>query len=146
MVSFTLSSTTNEMILISSPQTFRFWVAIFHLRRPIAFLSLNLYDTPGLVPRMNILFWWPGDFPASYSKKIPRESLYIVIQEVLWSIRESYCAIWSLPLTNVNWHSDPWPTVTSQLITHSTNVMTLIPSMTLTELRVVSMEHLQHDI
>ena len=29
-------------------------------------LSLNLYDTPGLAPRMNVLFWGPGDFPGSY--------------------------------------------------------------------------------
>ena len=30
-------------------------VVIFHLRRPMAFLSLNLYDTPVLAPRMNVL-------------------------------------------------------------------------------------------
>ena len=28
-------------------------------------LSLNLYDTPGLAPRINVLFWGPGDFPVS---------------------------------------------------------------------------------
>ena len=55
----------------------------------------------------------------------------IVIQEVLWSILGSYSAIWSIPLTNVKWHSDPWPTVTSQPIRLSTNFMTLIPSLTL---------------
>ena len=27
---------------------------IFNLRRPMAFLSLRLYDTPGLAPRMNV--------------------------------------------------------------------------------------------
>ena len=52
-------------------------------------------------------------------------------------------AIWSLPLTNVKWLSDPWPTVTSQPIRLSTNFMTLIPSLTFTELWVVSIEHLQ---
>ena len=67
MVNFTLRSTTNQMISISTSQTFRSWVVIFHLRQPMAFLSLNLYDTPGLAPRMNVLFWGPGDFPASYS-------------------------------------------------------------------------------
>ena len=66
MVNFTLPSTTNEMISISTSQTFRSWVVIFHLRRPMAFLSLNLYDTPGLALRMNVLFWGPGDFPVSY--------------------------------------------------------------------------------
>ena len=56
MVNFTLPSTTSEMISISTSQTFRSWVVIFHHRRPMACLSLNLYDTPGLAPRMNVLF------------------------------------------------------------------------------------------
>ena len=50
-----------------------------------------------------------------------------------WSIWGSYSAIWSIPLTNVKWHSDPWPTVTSQPIRLSTNFMTLIPSLTFTD-------------
>ena len=44
-----------------------------------------------------------------------------------------FVAIWSIPLTNVKWHSDPWPTVTSQPIRLSTNFMTLIPSLTFTD-------------
>ena len=64
-----LRSTTNEMISISTSQTFRSWVVIFNLRQPLVFLSLNLYDTPGLAPRMNVLFWGPGDFPVSYSNR-----------------------------------------------------------------------------
>ena len=64
---------------------------------------------------------------------IPRGTLEIVIQEVVWSIRGSYSAIWSLPVTNVKWHSDPWPTVTSQPIRLSTNFMTLIPNLTFTD-------------
>ena len=78
-----------------------------------------------------------GDFPVSYSKRDT------VIYEFLWSIRESYSAIWSLPLTNVKWHSDPWPTVTAQPIRISTNSMTSITSLTFTEFWLVSMEHLQ---
>ena len=74
---------------------------------------------------------------------IPCGTLEIVIQEVLWSIRGSYWAIWSNPLTNVKWHSDPWPTVTSLPIRLPTNFMTFIPSLTFTELSVVSVEHLQ---
>ena len=31
-------------------------VVTFHLRRPMAFLSLSLYDTPGRAPRMNVFF------------------------------------------------------------------------------------------
>ena len=53
----TSTSTTNEMIPISTSQTSRSWVVMFHLRRPMAFLSLNLYDMPGLVPRMNVFFF-----------------------------------------------------------------------------------------
>ena len=59
------------------------------------------------------------------------------------SYGRSYWAIWSHPLTNVKWHSDLLPTATSQPITLSTNFMTFIPSLTFTELWVVSMEHLQ---
>ena len=55
----------------------------------------------------------------------------------------SYSAIWSIPLTNVKWHSDPWPTVTSQPIRLSTNFMTFIPSLTFTDYEWFSMEHLQ---
>ena len=72
--------------------------------------------------------------------------LEIVIQEVLWSIRGPYLSIWNNPLTNVTykWHSEPWATLASQPTRLSTNFMTLIPSLTFTELWVVSMEHLQH--
>ena len=34
-----------------------------------AFLFLNLYNTPGLAPRMNVLFWGPGDILISYSNR-----------------------------------------------------------------------------
>ena len=108
------------------------WVVIFHLRQPMGFLSLNLYDTPGLAIRMNVLYLGPGDFPVSYSNR-DTGTLEIVFQEVLWSIWGSYSAIWSIPLTNVKWHSDPWPTVTSQPIRLFTNFMTLIPSLTFTD-------------
>ena len=81
--------------------------------------------------------------PFEYSRTGTLGTLKIVIWEVLWSIRGSYSAIWSLPLANVEWHSDPWPTVTSQPIRLSTNLMTFIPSLTFIELWVVSMEHLQ---
>ena len=53
-------------------------------------------------------------FQKASQTGIPRGSLEIVIQELLWSIRGPYSAIWSLPLTNVKWHSDPWPTEISQ--------------------------------
>ena len=64
MVNFTLPFTTNNMNSISTLQTFRSRVVINHLCRPMAFSSLNLYDTPGLAPRMNVLFWGPDNFPV----------------------------------------------------------------------------------
>ena len=58
---------------------------------------------------MSVLFWGSGDSPVNYSNS-----------NISWnawnrhSTRGSYSAIISLPLTNVKWHSDPWPvTVTS---------------------------------
>ena len=35
----------------------------------MACLSLKLYDTPGFAPRMNVLFWGPGDFPSKLLKQ-----------------------------------------------------------------------------
>ena len=99
----------------------------------IFYIELRSKDGPSQLVH-NIIFRQTG---------IPCGTLEIVIQEVLWSIRGSYWAIWSNPLTNVKWHSDPWPTVTSLPIGLSTNFMTFIPSLTFTELWVVSMEHLQ---
>ena len=64
------------MILSSTPQTFR----SIHLRWPMPFLSLNLYDTRELAP-------------YATQTRIPRGMLEIVIQDVLWSTRGSFSAI-----------------------------------------------------
>ena len=40
----------------SISQTFRSWVAIFHLRQPIAFLFHSSYGMPGIALLMNDLF------------------------------------------------------------------------------------------
>ena len=69
MVNFKLPSTTNKTISTSTSQTFHSWVLIFHLRRPMTFLSLNLHDTSGLAPRMNVSFGGPGDLLVSYSNR-----------------------------------------------------------------------------
>ena len=66
-VNFALRFTTNVTISISILQTFRSWVATSHLRPPMAFLSHNSSDTPGLAPLMNVLFWGRCDFPISFS-------------------------------------------------------------------------------
>ena len=46
-VSCALPFTTNVTISTSISQTFRSWVAIFHLRRPMVFLSHSSYRMPG---------------------------------------------------------------------------------------------------
>ena len=56
-------------ISTSISQTFRSWVAIFHLRQPMVFLSHNSYGMPGLAPLMNVLFWGRGDFYLSSSDR-----------------------------------------------------------------------------
>ena len=109
----------------------------------LAYGVLNLYHTPGLAPRMNILFWGPGDFPVSCSNRATFWNAWNRHSGSLRSIRGSYSAIWSMPLTNVKWHSDPWPTMPSHPIRPSIIFTTSIPSLTFTELWVVSMEHLQ---
>ena len=122
-----------EWLNPATSQTFSSWSwgVIYHLRRPMAFSSLNLYDTPWLAPRMNVSFWGPGDFSVTTKTGIPCGTLEIVTQEVLWSVRGFYSAMWCLPLMNVKWHSNPWPAVTSQPIILSTNFITLIPSLTI---------------
>ena len=66
-INFTLPFTTSVTILISILQTFRSWAATSHLRSPMAFLSHNSSDTPGLAPLMNVLFWGRCDFPISFT-------------------------------------------------------------------------------
>ena len=97
------------MISISTSQTFRSWLVIFHLRQPMAFLSLNLCDTPGLAPRMNVWFWRPGDFQESYSNRDTSWSAwnrhsesFMVDKEILFSdmkspSHECYMTFWPLP-------------------------------------------------
>ena len=47
---------TNVTISTSISQTFHSWVAIFHLRQPMVFLSHSSYGMTGLAPLMNVLF------------------------------------------------------------------------------------------
>ena len=97
-------------ISFSTSQIFRSWVAVFQQRPPRASLFRSSYDMPWLAPRTDALSWGQRDFHISFSNgDIRRETLEIVIEEVLWSIRGSYQSIWSFPLTNVKWHSVTWP-------------------------------------
>ena len=68
-VSCKLPSTTNVTISTSISQTFRSWVAIFHLRQPMVFLSHSSYGMPGLAPLMNVLFQGRRDFHLSSSDR-----------------------------------------------------------------------------
>ena len=144
MVNFTLRSTTNEMISISTSQTFRSWVVIFHLRQPMEFLSLNLYDTPGLAPRMHVLYWGSGDFPVhvSYSNRDTSRKAWnrhsesfmvdmgILFSNMMYPSHECKMTFWSL--TN----SD-FPTNQTFHQFHD-----LYTELDLHRLWVVSMEHL----
>ena len=47
---------------------FDFHISNF-LFRPMAILSLSLYETPGIVSIMNVLFWGLDEFAVSYSNK-----------------------------------------------------------------------------
>ena len=104
------------------------------------FLSFGLYDTSGLVPDINVLFWWLGDFLVSYSDR-----------NTLWNTWNRYSGSFiidlaqrSLSLTNVKWHSDHLPViVTSQPIRFFTKLMTSIPCWTFIELQLVYLEHLR---
>ena len=66
-VNFKLPFTTSVAILISILQNFRSRAVTSHLRPPMAFLSQNSSDTPGLAPLMNVLFWGRCDFTVSFS-------------------------------------------------------------------------------
>ena len=96
-------------------------------------LSLCPFDISAGVGAFVIGLSQISSFFSNKDTSWPRGTLEIVIQKVVWLIRGSYSAIWSIPLTNVKWHSDPWPTVTSQPIRLSTNFMTLIPILNLAD-------------
>ena len=103
-------------ISISILQTFRSWVATSHLRPPMAFLSHNSSDTPGL-----FLLWMlysEGGATCQWASRarICQGAFEIVSKEVLWSTRGSCQTIWGPPLPNVTRHSGWWPhTVTPSI-------------------------------
>ena len=110
-------------------------------------LPLNLYDTPGIGPRINILFWGLGDFPLSYPNRNTSwnawNGLFRKFNDRYGDLIQQYEVSLSRKLNNI-WPAETWPvTVTSQPIRLSTNLMTLIPRLTFTELRLVSIDYLQ---
>ena len=136
-VNFTLPFTTSVTILISLLQTFRSWAATSHLRPPMAFLSQNTSDTPGLAPLMNVSFRGRCDFPISFWAGICKGTFEIVSKEVLWSVRGSYQTIWGSPLPNVTRHSGWWPSTVTPSIDQALHqfltlllILTLFPNLT----------------
>ena len=105
-----------------------------------------MYNTPDFAPRISVLFWRPGDCLVSCSN---RDTLLNVRNRLSGSFMVdtgSYSAIWSLPLSNVNFLNDILTLDQLQWVSKRldlTNFMSLIPSLTFTELWVVSIEHLQ---
>ena len=75
-VNFILPFTTSVTILISILQTFRSWAATSYLHPPMAFLSPNSSDMPGLDPLMNALFWGRCDFPISFSGRDMKRNVW----------------------------------------------------------------------
>ena len=59
-VNFTLPFMTNVTISISISQIFRTCIAVYQLRPPMASLFHNLYDMPGLAPRMDVCHTYIG--------------------------------------------------------------------------------------
>ena len=105
-VSCALSFTTNVTISTSISQTFRSWVAIFHL--PCFYLTAHTV-CQGLL--LLWMFYSKGGATFIWAPRtgICDGTFEIVPQEVLWSILGSHQTLWSLPFPNVTWHSGTWP-------------------------------------
>ena len=86
----------------------------FHITN-FPFLSSNIPSTPAYCVYISQLIWYARAcsllecfilrdrwLSGKLLQRILRGMLEIAIQEVLWSIRGPYSAIWSLPLKNVN--------------------------------------------
>ena len=116
-VSCALPYTTNVTISTSISQTFRSWIAIFHLRQSMVFLSHSSYGMPGLAPLMNVLFWGRRDFHLSSSDRDmswniwnrPSES-FMVDMGISSNIMKSsspkcYMTFWDMTIYNdtLNW-------------------------------------------
>ena len=133
-VNFALPFTTNVTISISILQTFRSWVATSHLRPPMAFLSHNSSDTPGLAPLMNVFFLRAMRLSNKLlGQGYVKGTFEIVSKEVLWSVRGSYQTIWGPPLPNVTRHSGWWPNTVTPSIDR-----TLHQFLTITDLDLIT--------
>ena len=96
----------------------------------MACLSLNLYDTPGLAPRMNVLFWGPGDFPVSYSNRDTSRNAW---NRQFYGRYGDLVQQYELSLLRMLNDILILDQVTSQPIRLSTNFTTSIPSLIFTD-------------
>ena len=138
MVNFTLPFKTNEMTSFSISQTFRSWVVIFHLCRPMAFISLSLYDMSGLAPPIDVLFWWQDDISSNtntvWNAWNCHSGRFIVDTGILFSnIKSPSHECWIIFRTLICYSDFP----NDQTFYQFHDLVTFI------KLRVVSMEHLQ---
>ena len=94
----------------------------------------QLIRYPALAPRMNVFFILRV---RRLSGNLLKQGY--LVERLNLSFGKFYgrlgdlFAIWSFPLTNIKWHSDPWPTVTSKPIRLSTHFKTFIPTLTFIE-------------
>ena len=85
-VSCALPVTTNVTISTSVSQIMCYWIAIFHLRQPLSFLSHSLYGMPEFAPLINVLFWGRCDFHICFSGR----------ERLKFSLRKFYDWYWDL--------------------------------------------------
>ena len=120
---------TNATISISISQIFRYWVAIIHLRPPMASFSRSSSDMSRPAPHLYVYFLGQRDFPISFSNRDTSRTLEIVIEKVSWSTRGSFQTIKSSSLKNIKLHSVSWPYKMTTLH-RSDQIVTLLPNST----------------
>ena len=145
-VNSTLPFTANERISISTSQTFRSCQSSNIQSSPAYCVFISQLIQYARAPHMTVLYWRPSDSPVSYwNRNISwnawnRHSGSFTVDTGIVFSNTLYEASLSRMLNGI--------LIIDQLVTPIpiilfTNFMTLIPSLTFTKLRVVSMEHLQ---
>ena len=104
IVNFTLSFTTNDIIAISTSQTFRYWAFIFHLCRRMTYLSLSVYDAPGFAP----IFMFYFEVKAMFSRLLKHGYISGHLKSSFRSFMDHMGILLrnrNLLLAKVKWHS-----------------------------------------
>ena len=104
-------------------------------RKDVSLVYMSLYNMFCCL----ICIWKTGSISLSHICTFGNsqtESNYRNVMLLFYSLYDRHMGILFSNMkypSHVKWHSDPWPTVTSQPIRLSTNFMTLIPSLTFTD-------------